>query len=365
MENPILDTIKRSYNATDIGSFDPSCLVDDLFVDLNPREREVLKRRYGIGENKTTLERIGNDFGVTRERVRQIEIGSIKKLKKIERFNDLIKEASVVLSQIIAEHGGIMQQDHLLEVFDAHEGQGSKKGALLFILSKILNEDFDYVSKHEHLLDAWKLKQTEEDSSVKRVKQLLSLIEKHNEPLHEDKLMESYHDYIDEEDPLMKEEKIFLSHLRLSKFISQNIFGHWGRHDWNTIKPKRMNDKIYIVLKQKAEPLHFSKIASLINEMKFDNKIAYPATVHNELILDKKYVLVGRGIYALSDWGYKHGVVADVIEDILKEFPELTRDEIVEKVLNQRIVGKSTVHLSLMDKKRFRKNDAGCYILVK
>ncbi|MEI6627758.1 MAG: hypothetical protein WCL61_04130, partial [bacterium] len=158
--------------------------------------------------------------------------------------------------------------------------------------------------------------------------------------------------------------KILESYLRTSTRIKQDLFDRWGLVSWGTVQPKKINDKIYLALKKSGKPLHFTEIAKLINETKFDEKIAYPATVHNELILDDKYVLVGRGIYALREWGYKAGRVSEVIEDVLRDFNALTKDEIIEKVLERRNVKKSTIYLSLMNNKNIKKNANGKYILA-
>ena len=67
----------------------------DLLQNLNLREREVLQRRYGLQEKagavlrKETLERIGKDFGVTRERIRQIEAKALEKIQKHEKAQRL------------------------------------------------------------------------------------------------------------------------------------------------------------------------------------------------------------------------------------------------------------------------------------
>ena len=111
--------------------------------------------------------------------------------------------------------------------------------------------------------------------------------------------------------------------------------------------------------------MHFTEIADKINETKFDDRKAYPPTVHNELILNSQYVLVGRGIYALKEWGYKPGVVAKVLLDIIKknEGP-MSRDGLVREVLNQRIVKKNTIHLALTDKTKFKRLSDGNYDLA-
>jgi len=158
-------------------------------------------------------------------------------------------------------------------------------------------------------------------------------------------------------------DKILESYLRASRKIKQDIFDNWGLISWGIVMPKKINDKIYLTLKKAGRPMHFTEIASTINENAFDGKVAYAPTVHNELILDKKYVLVGRGIYALAEWGYKPGNVADVIEEILREDGPLSKDQIIEKVLAKRNVKPSTVYLSLMNHPRIKKNDKGRYSL--
>ncbi len=160
-----------------------------------------------------------------------------------------------------------------------------------------------------------------------------------------------------EEDPAyINSHKVIFSLLKAAKRIEQNKFGHWGIHSWREIKPKTINDKIYLVLKNQDEPMHFSDIAGNINKISFDNKKANAATVHNELILDKKYVLVGRGLYGLKEWGYKDGTVTDVIEEILNNNGDaMTREEIIDKVLSKRLVKKATIILALMNKEKFNK----------
>jgi hypothetical protein len=151
-------------------------------------------------------------------------------------------------------------------------------------------------------------------------------------------------------------ERIIKTHLRSTKKIKKNLFEEWGLSSWGSVSPKRINDKIYLVLKQANQPLHFTEIAKRINEAKFDDKVAYPATTHNELILDPKYVLVGRGIYALKEWGYYPGTVSDVITEMLKKSGKpLSRKQITDEVLRQRQVKSSTIYLALMNKKRFKK----------
>ena len=128
------------------------------------------------------------------------------------------------------------------------------------------------------------------------------------------------------------------------------------------IKPKTINDKIYLILKNNGKPMHFAEIAEKINLVGFDNKKANAATVHNELILDEKYILVGRGIYSLKEWGYEKGTVAEVIEKVIRHAGQpLARGELINLVLKQRLVKKATINLALMNRARFELTPDGKY----
>jgi RNA polymerase primary sigma factor len=64
------------------------CVVEAL-SELSPREERVLRMRFGIGMADHTLEQIGNQFGVTRERIRQIEAKALEKLSRTGRARKL------------------------------------------------------------------------------------------------------------------------------------------------------------------------------------------------------------------------------------------------------------------------------------
>jgi len=160
-------------------------------------------------------------------------------------------------------------------------------------------------------------------------------------------------------------DKVILNFLDLAHKIEKNVFDEWGLVQWKQIVPKDVGDKAYLVLKQHGKPEHYSKITELINDSKFDNRTAYKETVHNELIKDNRFILVGRGIYALSEWGYKPGVVADVIREILNSSQKpLPKDRIIEEVLKRRHVKRNTILVGLSNKKLFKKVEKNLYALA-
>ena len=62
----------------------------DVLKTLTPREEKVLRLRFGIEDGRTrTLEEVGKEFNVTRERIRQIEAKALRKLRHPSRSKKL------------------------------------------------------------------------------------------------------------------------------------------------------------------------------------------------------------------------------------------------------------------------------------
>ncbi len=365
-----------------------------IFSVLTTREQDILKRRFRLHEQehqKHTLEDIGRIYNITRERVRQIESDSIKKLREVVQNHPVRSHLETIHSHmelILRKHGGVMEEGLLIEkLFQAlkddsatiSEDQSScHRDALRFLISNILMDHFEKVVR-DAFHPVWKLKEIDWNVISDVVSHMVAVIAKENHPLTEPDLLEhikretSQYEMLEHKlrnalqhlfEHVESVEQVLLSYLHLSNQIKSNLFEEWGLIDWNTISPKKINDKIYLMLKKAAKPLHFNDITAMINEIKFDHKQACAATVHNELILDPKYVLVGRGMYALREWGYEPGTVADVIAHILRERGKLSKPEILVEVQKKRIVKQATVNLALMNKERFSKMSTGEYGLI-
>lgn len=346
-------------------------LVDSLLANLPDREREVLQRRNALSDiaEAHTLEQIGNDFNITRERVRQIEKEGLKKLIALdyEKAKLPISDLESLISDYLKSHGGIMAENHLMEKL-LPEQKTDEARALDFILANILGAKFNRLDDSNDYHIIWKLDNVDLDQILEIVAALKEVIENHGNPLHLEDLAIKFknHEYYKNVDQMSGDNMAILEALlRLRRDIDKNILEQWGLINWNTITPKRMTDKAYLIMLREGKPLHFAQVADLINQANFDRKQAHPATVHNELILDDKYVLVGRGIYALKEWGYKEGTVADIIAQILREKGPISKNELTDDVLRQRMVQKTTITLALMDKDQFSRLADGRYDLVK
>jgi len=378
----ILDQVRKNQFQENVSKFNPVETLNFLFSHLNDKERDIIKRRFGLHEDAKdgqTLEEIGQKYGITRERVRQIENLSLKKLKELREMRSEIKEAEGVVTQLLEQYGGIMEETFFLEsILNYLETHDQSDASLLFLAEHIFSDNVTKVKSNKEYNHLWRTGSSDVNLLKDIIAEIVKIIEVKAVPIDLAELLNEFKktDFfqknkervlsvanmldISEEDT----DKILESYLRASRRIKQDVFDRWGLVSWGTVSPKKINDKIYLVLKKSGKPMHFTEITKQINEAKFDDKIAYPATVHNELILDEKYVLVGRGIYALKEWGYNPGTVSDVVENLIKENGPLTKEQIIEKVLEKRQVKKSTIYLSLMNNPRIKKVEDGKYHLV-
>ena len=365
--NSILDRVMDSHKSQEKEQFYPSELVSTLLKYLSGKEEDIIRRRFGLNKPQSeTLEEIGASYKVTRERIRQIENNSINKILALKNFNDQITPVEHIISSLLAENGGFMNEKILLENLVGYsDDKEIDERAVLFIIKVLLKGKYKYLD-NQVFRSGWGLRHTSSDLAEKIINELVNIVENSNQPLSADTIIEKFKktNIYSEEQQNLSDDAI-ISYLNLSRKIGVNPYQEYGLANWGSIEPKRINDKIYLVLKKKNEPMHFGEIANEINRIGFDKRKAYPPTIHNELIMNDQYVLVGRGIYALKEWGYKPGVVSEVIQEILrKEGKALSRQELVKKVLEKRIVKKNTIHLALTDRNKFQKTGDGNYSLV-
>ncbi len=347
---------------------------NDVFSTLSEQEVDIIKKRFGIGFDKETLEEIGKKYGVTRERVRQIESVIIKKIDNIQKQNSKLSSLKKEILALIEEYGGIVEENFLLDNFFI--GLNNKeKDITRFILGRLFDDYLDIFKDKKTKSIIYKSKSLNLENFDFVKKNIEEIMNNIKEPLSFDEIVEKlnlsgvFNKTEEILSNLYKKSKTdnfklfqntIYSALHVMNNTDFNVFQKWGIKNWKTINPKRMSDKIYLVLSKEGKPIHFKKITELINSYNFDSKKAKDVTVHNELIMDSRYVLVGRGIYALKEWGYKNGAVSDIIEDILKKSKKtLSKNEIIEKVREQRFVKDSTIYLALTNSPKFKRVKEG------
>jgi DNA-directed RNA polymerase delta subunit len=328
-----------------------------LFL-TNPRVREVIERRFGLKTGKTeTLESIGKNYGITRERVRQIEDNGLKVLKS-EKVCSLLGPVFESLNDFFSEHGNLVGEEYLYNSLIRSGEPNSLRGQLYLVLT--LGEPFQRVLNDDRFHPYWTTDLSAREKAEKIVDFLIDEFNKRKSVLQENEvlnLLSQKHADVPQ--------KMLCVVLEISKEINKNSFNELGLNHWSEISPQGVKDRAYLVLKKEGKPLHFTEITELINKLGLSSRTAYTQTVHNELIKDPRFVLTGRGTYALTDWGYQPGTVEDVIARILKENNKpMAREEILQAVLNQRQVKPTTILLNLQRSPKTKKLEDGKYTLA-
>lgn len=326
-------------------NFNYQNICDNLIKGLPQRTTDVVKRRFGLKTGKReTLEAIGQSYNITRERVRQIEKEGFSKIQPRIKEN---KDVFQFLNKTLESFGGIKEENALLRYL----GEGKFENYVFFLFT--LFNDFKRFPEDNEFYSLWAIKKEALNQAKKVVQSTIKRFEKEKRIFSLAELSKGQ----------KLNKNVFLSCLEISKQIQKNPEDKFGLRDWIEISPRGVKDKAYLVLKKQEKPLHFRDIAGLIEKLPFPSKReTHTATVHNELIKDQRFVLVGRGLYALKEWGYEPGVVKDIIYKTIKESKQpLTKQEILEKVSKQRFVKANTISLNLNDKMHFFRSSDGKY----
>lgn len=339
-------------------TFKPKQIASRLVgVVENDRARDVLTRRYGLTDAGTieTLESVGQSYGITRERVRQIENHALKSIQKSADYQELA-DAFRELANSIENLGGVAPQEELLmQLAKKPEDQNY----ILFLLH--VGDTFDKKKEGGDFVNHWYL-DTAYAKSVREAIQNLYGTLNDAVVLPEEEIVSRYKEELAKAQIAQDNADTLLRWLSLSKRIARNPLGEWGRATSPSVRVKGMRDFAYLTLKRHGSPMHFSEVAQQVEEL-FGRK-AHVATTHNELIKDPRFVLVGRGLYALAEWGYSKGVVKDVIRDLLNEHGPLTKKEIIDRVKRERYVKDNTIAVNLQDTDTFTRLEDGRFELV-
>lgn len=330
--------------------------VKDILATIErEREREIIARRFGLYDRKETLEQIGELLGITRERVRQLEKAIMIRLK-IAAEDSLPHVADLEKNFIRHLHdlGRVAKLQDLTAKL-AKDPSDRARAHVAFLAD--ISPRLTVVEENDRYHHAVGIKEAAGDEAKIRqdVDKIVEAIKKQGQPMTVDEL----HAKVDHDHP---------SHVRALATLSKdlaNLKDTWGLNKWPTVNPKNIRDKIYVILAGNGKPMHFNEIAKAIKSSDFRRKDVTTQAIHNELIKDGRFVLIGRGIYALKDWGYEKGTVADIISEVLrKEGGPLHRDEIVRRVLKHRQVKETTILLNLQGKPSFKRVAKATYALA-
>jgi hypothetical protein len=328
---------------------------DVLNIIDREREREIVSRRFGLFDRKETLEQIGEMLGITRERVRQLEKSVITRLKAAAEAGEItsIKDFEASVLEILAGQGEVARITVLAGKL-SKDGNREEQARIAFL--SLLCPKLVLIGEDDHFYGSVASESAGDEKSIKaEVATIITAIKTLGEP-------KSIEDIAKEAKMDDKESAAALA--STSKALA-TLNNRWGLVKWPMVNPKNIRDKIYVILKENNKHMHFNEISESIKDSSFKRKDVTTQAIHNELIKDKRFVLVGRGIYALKEWGYEKGTVADIITEVLREADEpLHRDEIVKRVLKSRFVKETTILLNLQGKPQFKRVAKATYALA-
>lgn len=336
-------------------SFQPLKVAKGLLAVLpNNRTRDVVERRFGLGKSdkKETLEAIGKNYGITRERVRQIENYSLNLIRQSDPFQKS-EPFFQELKTVIASFGGMVEEKNFVNVLAK---SAKDKNCLLFFM--VLGKDFNKLKEDEEFKHRW----LTDGKSAEGIQESLRNLHKNMTPddvFSEEDITAKLAGYFENLSGQKNIPGAAASWLNVSNLLAKNPLDQWGLANSPRIRPRGVRDLAYIVMEMHGSPMHFTEVSSSIE--KSLGKSAYVQTVHNELIKDKRFVLVGRGLYALKEWGYKEGRVCDIIKDILTSHGPLPKEDLIKYVLKERHIKESTILINIQNKKYFKKLPNGRY----
>jgi hypothetical protein len=334
---------------TDI-TYDYKNAVEQILKELRrDRDRQIIARRFGFGMNRRqTLEKIGNDFDITRERVRQIEKAAIAKMRASEAAE--IIRAEELLRAIVAGAGGAALAAQVADALGAGE-----QDIPYIVFLAMLSTNLDLIEEDDDLRQTIAISPVYSRSQINQlIAEIVKTVKDHGKPVTVAKLRSKL--------PSELEVATLEQLMRVSKKLAF-FDGKWGLISWPEVNPKSIRDKTYLVLNRHGRPLHFSEIAKHVRGLGSNKRDVTIQAVHNELIKDERFILIGRGIYALAEWGYTPGTVAEIIASVLREEQPLHKDEIVRRVLMKRQVKTTTIILNLQEKDQFQRTAKATYKL--
>ncbi|MBI5139621.1 hypothetical protein HZA26_03355 [Candidatus Nomurabacteria bacterium] len=335
-------------------SFKPKKITKKLTSHLQSRASDVIMSRFGLTSDakQKTLEEIGKKYSITRERVRQIEEAALALIKKSAAYKseqaifEEIKRLIHSLGSIVAEH----------ELLNHISKDKETQNHINFYLA--LGDSFKKHREDEHFHTRWSVDDEMAEKVHSSLRKLYASLSD-EDLIPESEMIKKFFEHMKDLSEQYRNEEIAKRWLSMSKIISKNPLGEWGKSSSPNVRTRGVKDYAFLVMRRHGSPMHFREVADAIT--KTFNKKTHYATCHNELIKDSRFVLVGRGLYALAEWGYKNGIARDVIKDILKKEGPLSKDAVVEKVMKERYLKKNTILVNLLNTKYFKKNKNGLY----
>lgn len=338
-------------------TFKPKKVTKKIISHLADRSLDVLEHRFGLTKegHKKTLEEIGKKYKITRERVRQIEDVALNAVKKSPAYK-AEQTAFEELKQLVRKLGAVVAERELLHHISKDK---ETQNHIHFLLT--LSDSFKHHREDDHFHHRVSVDPEMSEKVHTTLKKLYSSLDD-EDLIPEAEIIKKFFDHMKDVSDQYRDEEIVKRWLGISKKIAKNPFGEWGKASSPNVRTRGVKDYAFLVMRRHGSPMHFKEVANAISKT-FNKKVHF-ATTHNELIKDTRFVLVGRGMYALAEWGYKAGIARDVIRDILKKEGPMTKDDVITRVNKERYFKKNTILVNLANPKYFKSDKNGLYSVV-
>jgi len=360
MLNPIASNQSLDLSSTlvEIGP-----IVKNLLLLLSEKEKNVVVKRFNLDSSRRhTLEEIGKEFSVTRERIRQIEKNALTKMRR-NVFNTALTHVHKISDVYLTDCGGVIREDLLVDkLLSTVPGKESKVDINALRLALFLHEGLDCVGNTIDFNPYIKQRNISDYSLKNIAHKAVNQLQKYGDVKPLSRLERDLTSLLKDFTAPGKTFKSLMEIDKRTKVIDEDKI---GLYEWRHIHPRTLRDKITFILRVEKTHMHFLEIAKRISSKNFDNRRINVQAVHNELIRHPQFVLIGRGIYALSEWGYEKGTVAEVIKKMLKEKGEMSQEHIIRDVLKQRQVKEITIVLALKNSSLFERVGRKVYKLKK
>jgi hypothetical protein len=283
-------------------------ILNNVFSDLNQRERDIIFRRFGFKGEEETLEELAEDYNLTRERIRQIQKKVLEKTVPVLESNPevtlLIEKAKKFLKPI-----GVRREQTFLNLVQ-EEFNFNYQEIKIFKFFTIFSQKIIFHQGDEDFHNFYAL----EEKVLKICRHLLKKIYFHiletKKLYSEDELLNLTLKEIKKHLGIQPTSQDLLDFLKILKNLGKNPFNFWGLRSNNFITPRCLKDKIILLFKLEKKPLHFREIYQKLHELAKieDESIHYfwhknynINSIKNELIRHPDFVLVKRGVYYLKN----------------------------------------------------------------
>jgi len=330
-----------------------------------PKEQLVLVRKFGLltGGKEVPLQRIGKDYNLTRERVRQIEAQALMRVRRLMVGNamyiDLIEDAK----KMLRDEGGILIEDSMInKIINLKKYEFTRQEIKLILVSDF---DMTYLKRNKNFNKCFYIDPLFEDFLTIAALYTKDYFKKRGESVdiyefatHLKTEFSKKYDQI----TFLKNDQFFLNFFTSLRDIK--LFdGKLGTADFVDVHPKTIKLKILYTMRRMAKPVHFQELPAKIMEH-FPAKNIKVNTVHNELVKNNDYfVNLGLGLYGLKEWGFKWGTVVDIIARIFQQHKRpMSVKEISKELLKEKMVSPNTILLNLQKyKELFERTDKWVY----